>query len=208
MTGLRPGTSTLRRSGIQFAGLLKVEGKLALREPIAPGTGIGLPVLLLVVFGVIGQNVPGNVGDTGLTIIDLWIPTILVVAFIGISITLPNTLVRDREIGWLRRVSTTPLHPFMLLAAQLVFDLFLAAAAVLIILGGGALIFGASLHVQILPFGLSLMLAIAEIFGLGLVLVALMPSQAVASAAAGVVFAGVSSPPGQPSTSHLARSDA
>ena len=188
MSGLRPGTSTLRRSGIQFAGLLKVQGKLALREPIAPGTGIGLPVLLLVVFGVIGQNVPGNVGDTGLTIIDLWIPTILVVAFIGISITLPNTLVRDREIGWLRRVSTTPLHPFMLLAAQLVFDLFLAAAAVLIILGGGALIFGASLHVQILPFGLSLMLAIAEIFGLGLVLVALMPSQAVASAAAGVVF--------------------
>jgi ABC-2 type transport system permease protein len=188
MTGLRPGKSTLRRSGVQFAELLKVQGKLALREPIAAVTGIGLPVVLLVVFGVIGQNVPGNVGDTGLTIIDLWIPTILVIAFIGISISLPNTLVRDREIGWLRRVSTTPLHPFMLLAAQLVFDLILAAAAVLIVIVGGALVFGASLHVQILTFGVSLLLAIAEIFALGLVLVALMPSQAVASAVAGVVF--------------------
>jgi ABC-2 type transport system permease protein len=188
MSGSRVNESTLRRSGVQFAELLKVQGKLALREPIAALAGIGLPVVLLVVFGVIGQNVPGNVGDTGLTIIDLWIPTILVISFIGISISLPNTLVRDREIGWLRRVSTTPLHPFMLLAAQLTFDLVLAAAAVLTVIVGGALVFGASLHVQILTFGVSLLLAIAEIFALGLVLVALMPSQTVASAVAGVVF--------------------
>jgi ABC-2 type transport system permease protein len=188
MTGLRPGTSTLRRSGVQFAELLKVQGKLALREPYAALAGIGLPAVLLFVFGFIGQANPGNVGDSGQTIIDLWIPTILVIAFIGISISLPNTLVRDREIGWLRRVSTTPLHPFMLLAAQLVFDLILAAAAVLIVIVGAALVFGASLHVQILTFGVSLLLAIAEIFALGLVLVALMPSQTVASAVAGVVF--------------------
>jgi ABC-2 type transport system permease protein len=188
MTSSRPGGSTLRRSGVQFAELLKVQGKLAVREPVAALAGIGLPAILLVVFGVVGQNVPGNVGDTGLTIIDLWIPTILVIAFIGISISLPNTLVRDREIGWLRRVSTTPLHPFMVLAAQLIFDLILAAAAILIVILGGALVFGASLHVQILTFGVSLLLAIAEIFALGLLLVALMPSQAVASAVAGAVF--------------------
>jgi ABC-2 type transport system permease protein len=76
----------------------------------------------------------------------------------------------------------------MLLAAQLIFDLILAAAAVLIVIVGGALVFGASLHVQILTFGVSLLFAIAEIFALGLVLVALMPSQSVASAVAGVVF--------------------
>ena len=130
---------------------------------------------------------PGNVGDTGLTIIDLWTPTILVLAFLFIAISLPNTLVRDREIGWLRRVSTTPLHPSMLLAAQLVIDLVLAAAAVLIIILGGALVFGASLHVQILPFAVSLLLAIAEIFALGLMLVALVPTQTVAQPVAGVV---------------------
>jgi ABC-2 type transport system permease protein len=188
MSGSRLDESTSRRSGFQFAELLKVQAKLALREPTAALAGIGLPVVLLFVFGFIGRQVPGNVGDSGLTIIDLWIPTILVIAFIGISISLPNTLVRDREIGWLRRVSTTPLHPSMLLAAQLIFDLVLAAAAVLIVILGGALIFGASLHVQILPFGVSLLLAIAEIFALGLMLVALMPTQTVASAVAGVVF--------------------
>jgi ABC-2 type transport system ATP-binding protein len=40
---------------------------------------------------------------------------------------------------------------------------------------------------QILPFVVSLLLSIAEIFALGLVLVALMPSQTVASAVSGVV---------------------
>jgi ABC-2 type transport system permease protein len=123
-----------------------------------------------------------------LTIIDLWTPTILVLALLYIAVSLPNTLVRDREIGWLRRVSTTPLHPSTLLAAQLIFDLVLAAAAVLVVIAGGTLVFGASLHVQILPFGVSLLLAIAEIFALGLMLVALMPTQTVASAVSGVLI--------------------
>jgi ABC-2 type transport system permease protein len=190
MTGSRRGKSTRHRSRAQFAELLKVQGKLALREPYGL-LGIGLPVILLLVFGFIGQQVPGNVGSTGLTIIDLWIPTILVISFISIAVSLPNTLVRDREIGWLRRVSTTPLHPSMLLAAQLIIDLILAAAAVVIILLGGALLFGASLHVQILPFAVSLLLSMAEIFAIGLVLVALVPSQTAAQAAGGLMFFGL-----------------
>jgi ABC-2 type transport system permease protein len=178
MTSSRVGASksTGRRSGVRFAELLKVQAKLAVREPYGLLAGIGLPAILLAVFGFIGKAVPGNVGDTGLTIIDVWTPTLLVISFIGISASLPNTLVRDREIGWLRRVSTTPLPPVMLLAAQL------------ILIVGGALVFGASLHVQILPFAVSLLLAIAEIFALGLVLVALIPSQTVNQVVGGVVF--------------------
>src|SRR5690349_14360356 len=183
-----PGGELTGHGRAQFSELLKVQAKLALREPYGVLAGIGLPTILLAVFGFIGQARPGDVGDSAQSIIDLWIPTILVISFIGIAGSLPNTLVRDREIGWLRRVSTTPLHPSMLLAAQLIFDLVLAAAAVLIVILGGALVFGASLHVQILPFGASLVLAIAEIFALGLMLVALMPTQTVASAVAGVVF--------------------
>jgi ABC-2 type transport system permease protein len=187
MSGSHLDESTSRRSWRQFAELLKVQGKLALREPYALLGGLALPAILLAVFGFIGQARPGNVGSTGLTIIDLWTPTILVVSFIIISGSLPNTLVRDREIGWLRRVSTTPLHPSRLLAAQLIIDLILAAAAVLIVILEGALVFGASLHVQILPFAVSLLLSIAELFALGLVLVALVPTQSVATAVARAV---------------------
>ena len=186
MTDSRVGASTSQRSG-RFAELLKVQAKLAVREPIGLLTGIALPTILLAVFGFIGRAVPGTVGNSGQTIIDLWTPTLLVIAFLFIAVSLPNTLVRDRQIGWLRRVSTTPLHPALLLAAQLIIDLLLAAAATLIIIVGGALVFGASLHVQLLPFALSLVLAIAEIFALGLMLVALIPTQSIASVVAGVV---------------------
>ena len=191
MSGSRLDESTSRRSGFQFAELLKVQGKLALREPYALFGGLALPAILLAVFGFIGQANPGNVGDSGLTVIEVWTPTILVLSFIFISVSLPNTLVRDREIGWLRRVSTTPLHPSRLLAAQLIIDLILAAAAVLIVILEGALVFGASLHVQILPFALSLLLSIVELFTLGLVLVALVPTQTVAQPVAGVVTFGL-----------------
>lgn len=171
----------------QFVELLLVQGKLALREPYALGGGIALPIALLLVFGFISRSVAGNVAGTGLTVIDLWTPTILVISFIVLSISLPSTLIRDREIGWLRRVSTTPVHPSRLLAAQLVINLVIAVAAVLTIIAGGALVFGAALHVSILPFGVSLVLSIAELFVLGLMVVALAPSQVAGQAISGVV---------------------
>src|ERR1700674_5211631 len=189
MTGFRLEWMS-HRSRVQFAELLKVQSKLALREPLALFGGLALPAILLAVFGFIGQANPGTVGGTGLTIIEVWTPTILVLSIIFISVSLPNTLVRDREIGWLRRVSTTPLHPSRLLAAQLIIDLILVAAAILIVILEGALVFGASLHVQILPFAVSLLLAIAELFALGLVLVALLPTQTLAQPIAGVLTFG------------------
>lgn len=171
-----------------FAELLKVEGKLALREPWGLGMGIAFPIILLIVFAYISSQVPGNVANTGLTVLDLYIPTLIVIALLSIALTLPRTMVRDREIGWLRRVSTTPVHPWRLLAVQLILNVVLAVAAVVIIVFGGALIFGAPLHVAVLYFILSIILSIAEIFSLGLVVVALAPSQTVASALTGVLF--------------------
>ena len=181
-----PGPKT-HRARRQFIELLKVEALLALREPFAIGAGLALPIVLLGVFGWIGQQNPGLVADSGQTIIDLWTPTILVLSFLFIALSLPQTLVRDREIGWLRRVSTTPLHPSRLLAAQLTFNIILAAVAVLVIIPGGALVFGASLHVQVLPFAVSIVLAIGEFFALGLLLVALVPTQTVSQVAGGAV---------------------
>jgi len=181
-------TKRSRRSRAQLGALLKVQAKLSLREPYALGLGIGLPAILLVVFGLISRQVPGNVGNSGLTVIDLYIPTIMVVSFIFIAISLPNTLVRDREIGWLKRISTTPVHPSRLLGVQLILDLVLAAVAIVITIVGGAAIFGAQLTVDIPLFILSIALAIAEIFSLGLVVVALAPTQTVATSIAGVLM--------------------
>lgn len=181
------GVARTGRSRAKLVALLKVQAKLALREPYSPGMGIAFPAVLLVIFGLISKNVPGNVGGSGLTVIDLYVPTIMVISFIAIAISLPYTLVRDREIGWLRRISTTPLHPSQLLGVQLIFDLVLAAVAVVIATVGGTL-FGARLTFDIPLFVLSVALAIAEIFSIGMVVVAMVPTQSVAQVVDGVVF--------------------
>ena len=150
------------------------------------GVGVGLPGILLLVFGFIGQAVPGNVANTGLTVIDLYVPIIMVIGFIGLGIeVLPTTLVRYREIGWLRRVSTTPVHPSRLLAAQVALNLVLAFATILIVIVGSEAMFGAPLNVGIPFFVLSIILSIAVMFSLGLLVAALAPSQQVASVISG-----------------------
>lgn len=176
-----------RTSRRHFGELLRVQAELALREPFAIGGGLALPIGLLVVFGFISNSVAGDVAGTGLTVIDLWTPTILVIAFIFLSMSLPASLVRDREIGWLRRVSTTPVHPSRLLAAELAINLVIAAVAVLIIILGGAFVFGASLHVSIPPFAVSLVLSVVELFWVGLMVAALAPSQAASQAISAAV---------------------
>jgi ABC-2 type transport system permease protein len=187
---MTPSTAGERshRALAQFLALLKVQAKLSLREPYALGPGIGIPVVLVVVFGFISKSVPGDVGKTGLTIIDLYVPTLMVISFIAIAISLPSTLVRDREIGWLRRISTTPVHPSRLLGAQVIVDLVLAVVAVVIIFVAGTAIFGARLTVSIPFFILSVALAIAVIFSLGMVVVALVRTLIQAQILGAVLF--------------------
>jgi len=171
-----------------FSQLLRVEGKLAIRAPYGLGLGIIFPTVLLVVFGLVGSVVPGNVADTGFTILELYIPIILVIGFFGVAITaLPIPLVRDRESGWLRRISTTPVGPSRVLAAQLVLNLIFALLGIVIVLLGSAVFFGSTLNVGIY-FVFTTILALAEIFSLGLVIAAIAPSQTAQNAISGVLF--------------------
>ena len=175
----------------RFSELLKVEGKLAMREPYGVVGGIVFPLVLLVLFAFISRAVPGNVANTGYTVLQLYIPTIIVIGLISSAISLPNTLVRDREIGWLRRVSTTPVHPSRLLAAQMTLNLLFAGVMVLMVIFGGEALFGAGLSVNIPLFVLSIILSIAVIFSLGLVLAAIAPSQTAGSALGSVFMFGL-----------------
>jgi len=142
-----PSESKEEESRSHLSELLKVEGKLALREPTGLVMGIAVPIVLLVVFGLIGIASPGNVANTGFTVLDLYVPVIMVFAFIFLGIyILPVTLVRYREMGWLRRVSTTPESPSRLLGAQMSVNLVLALASILIVIFGSESIGGSFIN--------------------------------------------------------------
>ena len=187
MTSGRDVSGSRHRRG-PFSELLRVEGKLALRSPYGLGLGVIFPTVLLAVFGLIGGAVPGNLANTGFTILELYIPIIIVIEFFGVAITaLPIPVVRDRESGWLRRVSTTPVGPSRVLAAQLVLNLAFALVGIVIVLLGSVVVFGATLSVGIY-FVFSTALALAEIFSLGLVIAAIAPSQTAQNAISGALF--------------------
>ena len=95
---------------------------------------------------------------------------------------------RDREIGLLRRVSTTPVHPSRLFAAQVILNLVYSLTATLVVILGGEAIFSASLDVNVPFFVLSILLTIAVMFSLGLVVGAIAPSQTAAQAMTGLLF--------------------
>ena len=61
--------SKSEKSHGHFSELLKVEGKLSLREPTGLFMGIGVPIVLVIVFGLIGIASPGNVPGTSYTVI-------------------------------------------------------------------------------------------------------------------------------------------
>ena len=187
MTSPPEPTPSRHRLRGPFAELFRVQRRIALREQYS-FTGIFLPLGLLIVFYILGVLNPGEVAGSGLTILELWTPTILVISYTAIGMLgLPVTFARDREIGWLRRVSTTPVPPWMLLAAQLVFNLIIAAVATALLIVFAVVIFGAPLTIGI-DFVAVAVLAMAELFSLGLVVAAIAPSQQAANYIAGGMF--------------------
>jgi ABC-2 type transport system permease protein len=170
----------MARKSSPFWELVKVEGKLALREPTGMIFGVGLPVILLMIFGsvpVFGNKVPG----TSQSLFEVYIPILMITALIMLGLLgLPIPLARYREIGWLRRISTTPVSPARLLAAQVVINLILAATSFTILIAGSAFIFGALGPIEIAGFILSIALATVAMFSLGLLIAAVASSQGVA----------------------------
>jgi ABC-2 type transport system permease protein len=165
-----------------FWELVKIEGKLALREPVGIAFGVGAPILLLLFFGSIPIFREPVLG-TSLTLFETYIPTLITTVVIMIALLgLPITLARDRELGWLRRISTTPVSPAQLLAAHVIVNLLQAVVATVIILFGAATFFGGSLPQLPIGFVLSMILLIGALFGLGLVLAAVASTEKMAIA--------------------------
>jgi len=166
-----------KSSSSPFLELLKIQGKLAMREPTGLVFGIGLPLILLIIFGSI-PAFSKPIAGTSFTTFEVYIPILMITALIFLGLFgLPIPIVRDREMGWLRRISTTPVSPAKLLAAQVIINLILAAIGFIILIAGSTLVFGLKIAFEIPGFILSLALATLTVFSLGLLIASIAPSQ-------------------------------
>ena len=135
-----PQTPQQRRA---FGKLLSTEIKLTMRRPRGLIVSLGMPFLLLVIFGSIPATTRPTAALGGISFFDTYVPTLLLFVLIAVGlVVLPQQLATYRQQGVLRRMSTTPVPPSWLLAAQTDREPDLAALGIALLLGVGAGVFG------------------------------------------------------------------
>lgn len=165
-----------------FGKLVQSETRIAWRVPVGLIFGVAVPVLLLVIFGCIPAMKKPVPSLGGLTFFTSYFPVLIAFALAGLClISLPIHLARDREQGILRRMSTTPVPPAWMLAAQVTINLALAVLALGVMMLAGTTLFGLPVPKQAAGFALALVLTIAAMFAIGLWISAIARTQAGAS---------------------------
>jgi ABC-2 type transport system permease protein len=151
-----------------FTKLLQSETKIAWRMPIGLILGVAAPVFVLVIMGTVPGMNRSEAKLGGLIFFGVYFPILIAfsVAILGL-ISLPTHLATYRQQGILRRISTTPVPPAWMLAAQVIINLALAVVALGVIVAAGIAGYGVSPR-QPAGFVLALLLAIAAMFALGL----------------------------------------
>lgn len=117
--------------------LLRTEAKLAIREPIGMAFGLLLPLVLVLAFGLSADVRKPDPNFDGKVPLDTALPSLaLGLSFAMMAIfMLPGFMADYRARGVLRRLSTTPVHPAKLLAAQTAVQFGLALLSVPLVLG-------------------------------------------------------------------------
>jgi ABC-2 type transport system permease protein len=172
-----------------FGKLLTAEARYQWRAPVGLVFGIGVPLMLVIIFGLIpAANTPDE-SMGGQTMFSLFFPSLLVLALITLALTsLPAHLANYRQQGILRRMGTTPVPPAWMLAAQVAINLVLAVAALVILVVAGTVGFGLDVPRHLGGFTLALALSIAAMFAIGLWISAIARTQSAAEGIGWLLF--------------------
>lgn len=163
------------------------EARLLTREPVAIGVGILLPTVLLLGLGALPTLREPSAEFGGLRFVDAWAPMALI---LGMGILclqhLPSALATYREKGVLRRMSTTPVHPGVLLSAQIAVVFAAAVVSAVLLVLSSWLVLDVEPPGQPLLFAATFVVGAASLIVLGVLIAAVAPS---ANAANGMSIA-------------------
>jgi ABC-2 type transport system permease protein len=172
-----------------FGQIVRNQARLAWRLPAGLIFGIGLPMLLLIIFSQIPSFHQAQASFGGLTPFDVYVPILIamVIAIIGL-ISLPGPLVTYRDQGILRRLSTTPVPPSWVLAAQLVVAFCITITSLLILIVVSIAAFGLDVPKNPGALVLAIVLSIAALFAIGLCIAAVARTGVAARAIGAAAF--------------------
>ena len=159
------------------------------RAAVGLGLSLGVPLLLVVIFGGIHSFKTPVRAYGGLTTLDVYVPILLVFALALLSlVAMPATLAGYRELGVLRRLKTTPAGPARVLVAQLAVKLAVAVVAVVVIVAVARLGYGVAAPRELGGFVLAGLFAAAALMGTGLFVAAVSPNAGVARGVGAILF--------------------
>jgi ABC-2 type transport system permease protein len=156
-----------------FGNMVLNEARLAWRQPAGMIAGAGIALLLLVIFGEIPVFNQSSAQLGGYSRFDVYIPILMCFSIALIAFTyLPGPLVSYRELGILRRLSTTPVPAYWVLAAQIVVQACLMAVTLALIVTVSIVSFGVGAPKNPAAMVLAVALCMAALFAIGLAIAA------------------------------------
>lgn len=169
--------------------LFRNEFRLLLRNPAVVIWTVLIPVVAIIVMALIPAARQPQPGFGGLSVIEAYQPTLIVFAATMLALQMmPMFIGQYRELGFLRRLRTTPAHPRDLLAAILGLVLVISVVVGVVLLAL-PLVFGVGV-VGRLGMQLVLLVLVATSFlGVGSMLAGVIPNPRVASGVGAAVAA-------------------
>lgn len=148
-----------------------VDLKLFFRSPIVVFFTFAFPVLNVFLFGSMYGNEPSPMFG-GFGAIDVMIPGYIAALVIGATafMNLPLEITGRRQMGVLRRLRTSPLHPLAVIGSQVVIGLFTAALSAVLLVVTGKLVFDAVVPQFSLALVVAFMLGCLSMFSFAIML--------------------------------------
>ncbi|MGH3405913.1 MAG: ABC transporter permease [Streptosporangiaceae bacterium] len=169
--------------------LALTELRLFARERARFVARLGLPIVLLVIFGSIPFYTQTRRSLDGHSLFDAYVPILIAYSLTIIALTaLPMVLADYRDKGVLRRLQTTPAGAGRVIGAQLLAYLAVVAITVVLIVGVARIGYGVFLPRQPVGFILAALLAAAALICVGLFIAAVSPTAQAAQAIGTVLF--------------------
>ncbi len=169
--------------------LVRTEAKLFIRERIGPVWGLGIPLILLIVFGSIPAVSKPDASLGGRPLLYLYVP---VVIFLGMALiclaAASGTLTNYRERGVLRRLGVTPAGATRLLAAQLIVNASMVVTMAVVIDVIARLAYHVPLPGQFLGYVVIMLLATAALLGIGMCIASVARTPRMAQGLGGLLF--------------------
>jgi hypothetical protein len=127
-----------------------------MREPAALFWGIAFPLLLTVIFGIATSSQKPDHKLGGMRVVDAYVPVMMAFVLTVLALqALPSALASYREKGVLRRMSTTPVPPSLLLGADVIVSATVIVFALAMIAVIARVAFNVALPTQAVGFAVA-----------------------------------------------------